>query len=339
MKKIHFSGSDLLEDISIISGELKGDLVANGGCAYTKFSNDLGKGVITCIRVSDEISSLVFDLVFNTEVEFEYSNKIDEFIDLFFCLEGSVFHKIDSESNYKKINFRQNTLVKRLKGSKNTLSFPASTPLKMSFISYSLSPSSLNEKEEYQNIRDMASNSLKEIKNGKNPRHHGRICFRTSDYVQKIMPVKFENAPDILFKEAAILNTLASQIDRYDKDTKGKYANAPIKQYELDKILAVSNFIQQNLTENLAVNNLVSISGLAASKLQAGFNYLFGTTVNGYVTQKRLEKAAELIELAEMNISQIVYYIGFSSRSYFSKIFKRRYGLSPSEALNRPVIN
>nr|WP_313790335.1 AraC family transcriptional regulator [Allomuricauda sp.] len=36
----------------------------------------------------------------------------------------------------------------------------------------------------------------------------------------------------------------------------------------------------------------------------------------------------------EMNISEVVYSIGFTSRSYFSKIFKERYGLSPSEFKN-----
>ena len=34
---------------------------------------------------------------------------------------------------------------------------------------------------------------------------------------------------------------------------------------------------------------------------------------------------------SDLNISEIVYTIGFSSRSYFSKIFKEKYNISPNE--------
>jgi AraC-like DNA-binding protein len=336
MKKIQLSGTDLVKDVIIISNELEGDLSLHGGCSYTKFSNDFGKGTITGIRVSDEISALIFDVVFNLNMEFEYSNDAKEFIDMFFCLEGSLMHKINAEKQFEKINFRQNTLIKRLKSTNNTISFLPHVTLKMSFISYSISDDTKSGIKEYQNLRQMASNALNTINTLKNYRYLGRICFRTSDYMQKIMSFSFENASDILFKEAAILNTLASQLERYDQDSKSEYADAPIKQYELDKILAIESFIKNNLTENLAIHNLECISGLGASKLQLGFNYLYDTTVNGYITKKRLEKASELIQDTELNISEIVYQIGFSSRSYFSKIFKSHFGMSPSEALKKP---
>jgi AraC-like DNA-binding protein len=45
----------------------------------------------------------------------------------------------------------------------------------------------------------------------------------------------------------------------------------------------------------------------------------------------RVEKGEELIKTSDMNISQIVYSVGFSSRSYFSKIFRQKYNCSPKE--------
>ena len=339
MKKIKLTGTDLVKDIILISNELDGNVSLHGGCAFTNFDNDNGKGTITSIRVSDDISALIFDVVFNKNIEFSYSNQAKECIDLFFCLEGSVLHKIEQDNAYEKIQFRQNTLVRRLKSSNNTISFEPQVPLKMSFISYSVGDSSKLDAQEYHNLREMASHALKKLDNIKDYRYLGRICFRTSNYVQEIMPFSFENASDILFKEAAILNTLASQLDRYDKDINSTYSDAPIKQYELDKILAIESFVKNNLAENLTINSLVSISGLGPSKLQLEFNYLFNTTVNNYITQKRLERAAELLPKNEMNISEIIYSVGFSSRSYFSKIFKERYGISPSVALKKSKNN
>jgi AraC-like DNA-binding protein len=72
-------------------------------------------------------------------------------------------------------------------------------------------------------------------------------------------------------------------------------------------------------------------SGLSQAKLQEGFKLLYARTVTEYIRHARLEAARDYLSNSDMNISQVVYTIGFSSRSYFSKIFKNKYGISPSE--------
>lgn len=51
----------------------------------------------------------------------------------------------------------------------------------------------------------------------------------------------------------------------------------------------------------------------------------------GYVNHLKLEKSKELIGKAELNITQISNYLGYSSVHYFSRQFKQKYGMSPSE--------
>ena len=69
--------------------------------------------------------------------------------------------------------------------------------------------------------------------------------------------------------------------------------------------------------------------GLSAAKLQEGFKVLKGCTVGNYIKNQRVELAEELIKTGDLNISEVVYTIGLTSRSYFSKIFKQRYKCSP----------
>jgi AraC-like DNA-binding protein len=71
--------------------------------------------------------------------------------------------------------------------------------------------------------------------------------------------------------------------------------------------------------------------GLNVNKLQDGFQSIYNDTVNGYVQKTRLEIARNLLMITEFNISEIVRKIGLSSKSYFSKIFKEEYQISPSE--------
>ncbi|WP_069478845.1 helix-turn-helix transcriptional regulator [Sulfurospirillum halorespirans] len=66
-------------------------------------------------------------------------------------------------------------------------------------------------------------------------------------------------------------------------------------------------------------------------KLKQGFKELFGTTVYGLVHIKRLEKAKELLEKQEISVQEAALHVGYKSLSHFSKAFKERYGIFPSE--------
>ena len=65
--------------------------------------------------------------------------------------------------------------------------------------------------------------------------------------------------------------------------------------------------------------------------MQEGFKAMHGKTINEYVRYVRLTKSEELLKTTDLNISEIVYTLGLTSRSYFSHIFKDMYNCSPSE--------
>lgn len=48
-----------------------------------------------------------------------------------------------------------------------------------------------------------------------------------------------------------------------------------------------------------------------------------------------MEKARHLMENTNLNITEITYRIGINSRSYFSKLFKERYSMSPKQYMQK----
>ncbi|WP_323027282.1 AraC family transcriptional regulator [Gelidibacter japonicus] len=91
-------------------------------------------------------------------------------------------------------------------------------------------------------------------------------------------------------------------------------------------------------SENYNLDDISRNSGLSQAKLQEGFKFLYARTVSEYIRHVRLEAARDLMNSTDLNISQIVYTIGFTSRSYFSKIFKEKYDMTPHEFKKQVVI-
>lgn len=104
---------------------------------------------------------------------------------------------------------------------------------------------------------------------------------------------------------------------------------------ELKKVNDLSDEIKANPEVEYSLNFLSSKSGLSPAKLQEGFKSLFNRTVSDYIRYIRLLKAEQLMSTTDLNISEIVYTIGFTSRSYFCKIFKREFNCSPKQYKGR----
>ncbi|WP_418604430.1 helix-turn-helix domain-containing protein [Hwangdonia sp.] len=337
MNTIKSSGVDCFEDLNHLSQHLGEKICKEEGFCSTQLNPSYGEGLITATKLSSEISVFIFDIVLKQDLELLFKKAPLRSIDFIFCLEGSAYHKFNA-LGYEQINFRQNFIVSRNKKSSSTIKFGAHTPIKMTLISYKPDFNKIGSQDDL-GLRKIAFRILSDaFLKEEDYRYSGRICFRTSKFVSDILKYSFNSSSDLLFKEAAIINTMASQIDRHDKGISGKHKDAPIRQFEIDQILATVNFISNNLSENLSVSRLQKISGLSSDKLQKGFKYLFNKSVNVYITEKRLEKAAQLIYETDFNVSELVYSVGFSSRSYFSKIFKRYFGVLPSQCVTNPQL-
>ena len=70
---------------------------------------------------------------------------------------------------------------------------------------------------------------------------------------------------------------------------------------------------------------------MSVSKLKLLFRSKVGKGPIDYLICLRVEKAKLLIRKGELNISQVAEMLGFSSLHYFSRVFKRATGMSPSE--------
>jgi len=103
---------------------------------------------------------------------------------------------------------------------------------------------------------------------------------------------------------------------------------------ELDKIFLekLTTTIQANLdNEKLSVESLAQKLFISRSQLHRKAKALTGFSPNEFIRNYRLDYSLELLKNKNEKISQIAFQVGFSDEKYFSRRFKERFGVSPSE--------
>ena len=79
--------------------------------------------------------------------------------------------------------------------------------------------------------------------------------------------------------------------------------------------------------------------GLSERHIRRRFRETYGMTPRRYLTEIRLQRAMELLRTTQLGIEQIALQVGYPSVTWFDKVFKRAYSLTPSEfrAGQRPL--
>lgn len=94
-------------------------------------------------------------------------------------------------------------------------------------------------------------------------------------------------------------------------------------------------FISSHFHRKITIQLICSEIGCSKSALITAFKREYGTTVNQYLNEVRLVEAVHLIENGECTIGEVAEACGFSDQSYFSKVFSARYGVPPSEYMEK----
>jgi len=90
-------------------------------------------------------------------------------------------------------------------------------------------------------------------------------------------------------------------------------------------------YIWENYTRKLSLKEIAAASGLSAPYFSTVFKEEMGENLSNYLNRLRVEKAASMLVITEMPISEIAVACGFEDQSWFSKIFKNNTGYTPGK--------
>lgn len=90
-------------------------------------------------------------------------------------------------------------------------------------------------------------------------------------------------------------------------------------------------YMMKNYTRTINIFDLAKIANMSESNFYAVFKKSFGCSPIKYLNHYRMSLATDLLKEGNSTISEIGYKVGINDPLYFSKLFKKTYGVSPKE--------
>lgn len=97
----------------------------------------------------------------------------------------------------------------------------------------------------------------------------------------------------------------------------------------MDRIMKCVN---ENLGDpDFNVEKLTEDVGISRAQLHRKMKEITGVSTGGFIRNLRLEQAARLIKAGNVNVTQVAYAVGFNNQTHFSTVFKKHFGMTPTE--------
>lgn len=113
----------------------------------------------------------------------------------------------------------------------------------------------------------------------------------------------------------------------------------PQKRHEDEAVKKVQEYIEENYTEKISVDDLARTVGVSRRNLERRFRKATFNSIVEYMQRVRIEAAKQTLEKERENVAEAMYKAGYNDSKAFRTTFKKLTGLSPMEYRNKYVRN
>lgn len=134
----------------------------------------------------------------------------------------------------------------------------------------------------------------------------------------------------------SLLENRKSMVDAFNRSPLTSYSNLVSNKSDEIFLNKLNDEIEKHISdENFSVESLTEILSISRSNLQRKLKTISGLTPGDYLRNYRLRKACKLLLETDMRVNEVAYSVGFSSPSYFTKVFQKTYNMSPKEFVSK----
>jgi AraC-like DNA-binding protein len=159
----------------------------------------------------------------------------------------------------------------------------------------------------------------------------GTTTIAMQSVLQHILNCPYEGLTKRMYLEGKVLELMAlqfSQLLMAEKPSRSLETRS-LRSDEIDRIHHAQMLLGQNLDSPPSVLDLARQVGVNRRKLNEGFRQVLGTTPFGYVRDRRLEQAQQLLSDPDVSIEQVAARVGYANRGNFAAAFRKKFGINP----------
>ena len=99
----------------------------------------------------------------------------------------------------------------------------------------------------------------------------------------------------------------------------------------------LQHVMEANYAFNLKLEEYAELCALSLSSFKRSFNAVYGMAPGKWLSEKRLDRAARLLQVTDKHVNEVAYDVGFEEPSSFIRAFKQRFGTTPLRYRTSPV--
>lgn len=102
--------------------------------------------------------------------------------------------------------------------------------------------------------------------------------------------------------------------------------------------LQAKNYCDRNIYQKIVIDDVAKQVGLSVSQLNRLFKQEYSSTVYAYILDNKINTAKTLLSSTSMSVCEIAFMLNFTDEHYFSNIFKKKTGYTPTEWRNGRIL-
>jgi len=320
------------QELETLRKHLRGDIALENGIYSLGVSQELGQGEVRCICFNRFMTSMEIDINLSKNTLVTLGTEDTDVLYFMYALNGESSLKFNDGHEFIAIEPLRTVVVSSNEHTTTHLLVHQDKRLHFNLIRIDRTRYLEEVIGDFHGL-DAKLKELLEVFDQKTERYHlGHHNLKIGERLKELENSTRNNDLSSLLQFEGISHLiLADQIAQFSREMKNEGISTNLSQRELRTVEELSDYIRNYPEIQHAVKDLCEKGGISSAKLQEGFKLMHGQTVSNYIRDVRLIKAEQLIRTSDFNISEVVYTIGLTSRSYFCKIFKNKYRCSPKE--------
>ena len=141
--------------------------------------------------------------------------------------------------------------------------------------------------------------------------------------------------PEILELQVKnIIHMKLVQRERIGQALGSDVETASLSKFDREFIEKINKLVEENIgNDAFSIADITQTLAVSRSLLHVKMKSLLNTSMGDFIRKKRMKKACELLREG-FNVSETAYKVGFSDPNYFSKAFKKEFGIRPTDYLS-----